>query len=161
MKEIQLTVAYAEVLATTFTTSFKRHMKVRDLIIGQKKFNVILSNYFVTSLLDGMRTLHNLEDDPLMNILTMCKSDSNEATESNEATQNNIFYNSMSEEDRNSIDWQRHPFVTIMGIYFNYARHLFLQPFLANINEGFVKILKTTTSDLKDYKALNIFDKVH
>ena len=153
LKEIQLTVAYAEVLATTFTTSFKRHMKVRDLIIGQKKFNVILSNYFVTSLLDGMRTLHNLEDDPLMNILTMCKSDSNEATESNEATQNNIFYNSMSEEDRNSIDWQRHPFVTIMGIYFNYARHLFLQPFLANINEGFVKILKTTTSDLKDYKG--------
>ena len=149
---IQLTVAYAEVLATTLVQGFKLAKNKRDLNIGRVQFERILSNYFIIELLKGIQQMERIPgrfekilDDWGMNSMPKEKGEESE----------NICCQWLTEEHRTNISWKKNQYMTMMGIYFNYAKCILSQPFVADSDCGFIKLLLMKKNELEILKDCN------
>ena len=153
---IQLTVAYAEVLATTFIQGFKDAKSKRDLKMGRVQFERILSNYFIIKLLYGIQQMERIPVEggieKIIEDWGMTRMPKEKGDESG-----NLCCQWLTEEHQTNISWKKNPYMTMMGIYFNYAKCILSQPFVASSDCGFIKLLlmkKNELDRLEDCKGL-------
>ena len=139
LHDISLMVIYADILATNLLESMKG--KKRDFPLQYINFHRVVSNYFITSLLKGIDKLQELPNglrkkmfkDWGMAYFPGVTTD----------TKKNTCCENPSDELANYIDWEQNNYMTIIGIYFNYATHIMNQASLFP-KEGFI-----TSVDMK------------
>ena len=151
---IQLTVAYAEVLATTFVQGFKDAKNKRDLNIGRVQFERILSNYFIIKLMKGIQQMENVPVEggieKIIKDWGMTRMPKEKGHESG-----NLCCQWLTEEHQTNISWKKNHYMTMMGIYFNYAKCILSQPFVADSDCGFIKLLLMKKNELNRLKDCN------
>ena len=154
---IQLTVAYAEVLATTLVKGFKDAKNQRDLNVGKIQFERILSNYFIIELMKGIRQMEEIPGgvDKILQDWGMTQMPKEKGEESG-----NKCCQWLTKELQTQISWQKNPHMTMMGIYFNYAKCILSQPFFAESDCGFVRLLVTKKKELNHLNNWNMLFKL-
>ena len=155
LHDITLTVAYADILASDLIDTLKKYKKSR-LVFGYYQFHRILSNYFITTLMDGIHTLHQMGDDiktqifekwGMTNELKSKDGEDDEDTNNNNEPIASTPINKCCQKKIKGpkiviIDWTGNKYMTLMGIYCNYAKHIMKQELLAISNKGFTTVMK-------------------
>ena len=149
--DIQLIVAYAEILAKSLTDNVKSYTDKRSLNLGEKTISHLLSNYFIYMMFKGIWVLDNWKQDDKDKIFKEWKM----TNISDITIGDNQCCNTLSEEFENSVSKEgKNDYMTMIGIYFNYANNIFKQPFFAEHSDtGIVKTLKMQPKDVKQMKC--------
>ena len=149
--DIQLIVAYAEILAKSLIDNVKSSTTRRSLNLGEKTISHLLSNYFIYMMFKGICVLDNWKQHDRDKIFKEWKM----TNISDITIGDNQCCNTLSEEFENSVSKEgENDYMTMIGIYFNYANNIFKQPFFAEHSDtGIVKTLKMQPKDVKQMKC--------